>query len=432
MKLISRTILCLAAFAGIAANLCAQEKPTSFRTAIDLALKNSTSSAMGAADLERARQNYKQGRDLFLPQVTVGAGLAYSYGFPLSLEGSAPSLVNVNIQSFLFNQAQRDYIRAAKSDMGAATASNADRRNDVIMETALCYIQLDRLQTSLTSLREQQDLARKFEDIVSQRVQAGLDSPVEATRAKLATARARLHLLDAQASADQLRQRLAQLTGVPSILTSTETIPALPAVVQDGDLAKASANNPAVRVAEETARAKEFRARAEHKQLYPAVDFVSQFSELARYNNYDVFFRHYQAHNVTVGASIRFPIFNFAQRAAAAVADAEAEKARKEAQSVKDQVSADTLKLQRSVEQLSAVRDVTKLEYELAQAEIDAAQARIASGAATLKDEQTARIAEHERYTVFLDSALQLERAQIQLLRQTGDLEAWALGATSK
>jgi outer membrane protein TolC len=368
---------------------------------------------------------------VFLPQAVMGSGLGASYGFPLSLEGAAPSIFNVNFQGALINAADKSYIKAAKSDVEVTAAQNTDRRNDVIMETALDYVQLDLLESSLSIQREQQQNARKFHDIVTQRVQAGLDSQLDATRAKLLSARTRLDIAQTQSAADQLRLRLSQLTGLPaaSIVTSTESIPQMPAVAQDQDLpAEALKNNPAVKVADAAAMAKEFRAQAEHKQLYPAVDFVGQYAVLARFNNYDEFFQKFQRHNITAGVAIRFPFFNPVQRATADVAKADAVKSRKEAQSVKEQVSADTLKLQRSVEQLAAAQEVAQLEHQLAQADIDATHAKIESGAASMKDEENARVVEHERYTAYLNSNFELDRAQIQLMRQVGALESWAMG----
>jgi hypothetical protein len=84
--------------------------------------------------------------------------------------------------------------------------------------------------------------------------------------------------------------------------------------------------------------------------------------------------------------------------------------------------------MQRSVQELSAARDVAMLEHQLAQADIEAAQAKVESGTASIKDEQNARVAEHQRYAVYLGSTFDLDKAQIQLLRQTGQLETWALG----
>ena len=350
----------------------------------------------------------------------------------MSLEGAAPSIFNVNTQSFLFNPAQRQFIKAAKGEVSTTAAQTADRRSDVMMETAIAYIQLDLLQSSLNVQKEQQEFAAKFEDIVGQRVQAGLDASVELTRAKLTSARTRMQVADIQSAVDQLRLRLSQLTGLPvsAIQTSTETIPKLPEVTQDADLAaQAVQKNPAVQIAEQAASAKAFRAKGEARQLYPALDLVAQYAVLARYNNYDEFFRKFQRHNVTVGAVIRFPFLNPPQRE---VAKADALKAQKEAQNVKDQVSSETLRLQRSVQQLSAAQEVSRLEHQLAQADIETTHEKIQAGQASLKDEQNARITEHQHYSAFLNSSFELDKAQVQLLRQIGELEGWALGPAKR
>ncbi|HET9364074.1 MAG TPA: TolC family protein [Candidatus Angelobacter sp.] len=436
MKLCARLIVVATWIVALPAILFAQdstasqEKPLTFHAAIELALKNSTTTGVIQADMSRARAAVTQTRDVFLPQTVLGSGLGASYGFPLSLEGAAPSIFNVNFQGALWNPAQRSFIKAARSDVAATAAQNADKRNELIMETAVDYIQLDLLDSSLTIQHEQEQAAAKFQDIVNQRVEAGLDSQVETARAKLVGARTRLDIAQTQSASDQLRLRLSQLTGLPlsAIHTLTESIPEMPAVSQDQDLTSAVNNNPAVKAAEAAADAKALRARAEHQQLYPSVDYVGQYAVLARFNNYDQFFQKFQRHNVTAGVAIRFPLFNPVQHAAAKVADAEATKSRKEAQGVKEQVSTETLKLQRSVQQLVAARDVAQLEHQLSQADIEAAHAKIESGAASIKDEENARVAEHERYTAYLNSNFELDRAQIQLLRQTGQLEGWALG----
>src|SRR5215467_10020390 len=178
-----------------AAGLLAQDnQPLPFRTAIELALRNSAANAAALADVQRAQATVAQAKDFYIPQVVVGSGLGYSHGFPLTLEGAAPSIFNVNVQGGLFNLAQRENIRAAKSDMELAQAQAADRRNEVIMETALDYMQLDILDSSLSVQREQQEAANKLQDVVRQRVDAGLDSQVELTRAKLVVARTRLDI----------------------------------------------------------------------------------------------------------------------------------------------------------------------------------------------------------------------------------------------
>src|SRR6201993_3496480 len=65
---------------------------------VELALSHSTGAAMVAADEQRASATYRELRNNYIPQVATGAGLGFSYGFPLALEGSAPGLFNITTQ----------------------------------------------------------------------------------------------------------------------------------------------------------------------------------------------------------------------------------------------------------------------------------------------------------------------------------------------
>jgi len=423
------TLLCSAVLVPAAH---AQELP--FRHAIELALQHSGTMAIANAAQLQAHEGLQEARDLFLPQLTVGSGLAWTYGFPLSIEGSAPSIVNVNSQSMVFNAAQHEFIQAAKQSWLASTFSTKDRRNAVLLETAETYAELDMLQSTLHILAQQQAAAQKAEQIVSDRVHEGVDSEVELTRAKLTAAKVAVNIAQSQGSADLLRARLAQLTGLPadSIRTLTESIPKLPEVNQDSDLASlAVQSSPAVKQASEEAESKRFRAKGEHKMSYPAVDFVAQYGLFSKANNFQDFFVRFQRNNATVGAAIRFPIFNLSGKAHAEAADAEALAARKQAEAVKDDIANQTLKLQRSVRQLAAGKEVARLEHELAQADLESAQAQIQAGRASLKDAEAAQVKEQESYIAYLQASLALDKAQMELLRATNDLQQWALPGSS-
>ena len=108
---------------------------------------------------------------------------------------------------------------------------------------------------------------------------------------------------------------------------------------------------------------------------------------------------------------------------------AEAQRARKDADAAKEQVSTETLKMQRTVAQLSAARDVARLEYQLSQNNTQAVQAKVDAGQANLRDQQQAQLDENDKYSTLLDTIYELDKAQMQLLKQTGDLETWALSA---
>jgi outer membrane protein len=404
-------------------------EPLPLRRAVELALSHSTTAGVASADQQRAFASYREVRNQYLPQFIVGSGLGKSWGFPLSLEGSAPAIVNLNSQSALINPALRDFVRAAKTEAEAASIRTKDQRNQVIQDTVLSYAELSKWEALLQHLGQEQEHALKMEQIVDERIQEGVDKPLARNQSKLVTARVRLRMTEAQGAIDVLRNRLSNLTGLPasSIETVPDSIPALPEVKQEDDLpGRAATSNPAVQAAETRATAQTYRARGEHRAMWPSVDFAAQYAMLSRYNNYDLFFKTFQRNNATLGVAIRFPFLSPSQRARAQSADAEALRARKEAEGAKNQVSEETLKLQRSVEQLAAAQQVAELESQVAQSNLEAVQVRVDAGTATLHDAEDARNQADERFNALHDANFELERARITLLRATGELEAWA------
>ena len=123
--------------------------------------------------------------------------------------------------------------------------------------------------------------------------------------------------------------------------------------------------------------------------------------------------------------AIRFPFLNPAQHAHAQAADAEAVKAKSDAIAARNQVSEETLRLQRSVEQLSAAQQVAELESQLAQTNLESLQIRLNSGSGAFADVADAQQQVNERYLSLQDMKFELEKSRIMLLRATGELENW-------
>ncbi len=407
---------------------CAAQSLTWQRT-LELALAHSTGSAIANADVQRTFASYREMRNGYLPQLMVGSGLGYSYGFPLSLEGAAPSLVSVVAQSTIFNPAQRQFMHAARTDWQASQSQSKDQRNAVIQDAALTYAELAKWEAQLTRLEADEAQAKQMESAVSLRVQQGIDSAVELNKAKLTAARVRLHIAEARGSTDLLRRHLAELTGLPvlSIQIAPESMPALPPAPPGEDVvSKAVASSPAIKFSQQHAVAEALRASAEHRALLPSFDFAMQYARLSTYNNYDQYFLRYQPNNVTVGMAFRLPIFNAAQRARAQAADAEALKAKKQAEAARNQVEDETLKAQRAAEQADAAREVAQLEYQLAQSSLEAAQARSETQTGTMHELADARTQASEKYLAYQDAEFEYQRARLNLLRATGNLEQWA------
>lgn len=412
-------------FAGIA-----PAEPLPLERAIRLALSHGTATAIAEADVQHALASYRELRNAVIPQLLVGSGLGYSYGFPLTIEGSAPSLVNAVAQSSVFSLAQHQYLGAAKADIHASEFKSKDQHDAVIQDVAISYAELVKWEARLGRLQQSETQAQQLEQAVAARVQEGVDSTTDLNKAKLVAARVRLHRAEARGSADVLRRHLADLTGLPvtAIEPVPESIPALPPVAAEEDSpSKAVAASFTVKIADQHALAEAMRATAEHRAVYPTLDFSAQYARLATFNNYQDFYTTFRPDNATIGVAIRIPLFNASQRARAQEADFVALSAKKQAEAARNQVSEETLRLERAAEQLEAAREVARLEYELAESSRQAAETRIQAQTGTYHELADAQVQANERYLLYQDADFEYQRVRMNLLRATGDLEKWAL-----
>jgi len=193
----------------------AQAEPLSLERAIRLALAHSTTSAIADADVQHAFASYRELRNNYIPQLYVGSGLGWSYGFPLTIEGAAPALANAVAQSSVFNPAQKQFLGAAKTDWHISELQDKDQRNVVIQDVALTYAELVKWEARLARLRQDESQAQQMEQAVAGRVQEGVDSAVDLNKAKLIAARVRLHRAEARGSADVTINFFPSAVGAP-------------------------------------------------------------------------------------------------------------------------------------------------------------------------------------------------------------------------
>ena len=201
-------------------------EPLPLKRVVELAISHSTVTGATAADEQRAFASYHEARNQYLPTLVVGSGLGATWGYPLSLEGSAPSIVNVTAQSAVLNPSVRDFVRAARQEWTASSLQAKDARSQVVQDAVLSYAELSKWEGLLNHLQQQQEQDERMEQIVEERIRAGVDNLLARSKAQLATARMRLHLAQAHGAIDVLRDHLSKLTGLPapSIETAAESI----------------------------------------------------------------------------------------------------------------------------------------------------------------------------------------------------------------
>src|SRR5215472_12364278 len=136
-----RTLFCSLLLSSI---LYAEEHPMTLRQAVETALKQNPDLALARLDEEKARQAVRVARDPFVPRVVIGSGLAYSNGFPMSIEGAAPSVVQANASQFLFNRPQSYAVAQARENIRGARLGEQAKREEVAYRVASLYLDAER------------------------------------------------------------------------------------------------------------------------------------------------------------------------------------------------------------------------------------------------------------------------------------------------
>ena len=232
-------------------------------------------------DQEKAHQSVRKARAPFSPQLTLGSGLAYTSGIPQSVEGSTPSIVRAVGRQFLYNRSQSNRVKEARELETAAGHSAAGKRNEVAFRVASTYLDFESAWRRTKLLADQAENLRRIEGVIAARVGEGRQLPLELTRARLETARARQQLEAGKAQVKLLEATLkhelnlpqdASLEPQPSGLVSTLPLPLNETEAQG----QAVASNPELKRIEASLRAKGFSLRAEKGALVPRIDLVAE------------------------------------------------------------------------------------------------------------------------------------------------------------
>jgi len=417
----------------------------SLSTAVDLALRGNPRVQGAEADVAKARAQLAEAHDAYVPSINAGAAVGESYGY----SPYPPTLFTVSGGSLVFSASQFYYIRAARVGLDAAELALDDMREAVAEDTALAVAALDHDQQREAAVRQQSDFATTLVSIVESRVEAGKDTAIELTQARLTAAELRLASLRASDETAVDREHLARLIGLPAAALSVDTgFPASPVPLDATlDTSVHGYANSAVASAFDNAKAKQQQAWGDARfRFRPQINFFAQYNYYATFSDsFAQLQKIYQANTgqTTLSASegafgvqITWPIMDRARSAKARESAADAAHALHDAQNAQITALDGQSRLRRSVTELQSQAEVAGLRQQLAQQQLDALQQQLKSGnpngpQMTPSDEQNARISEREKYLGVVDAGYQLRQAEIHLLRQTGQLIPWLKSATS-
>jgi outer membrane protein TolC len=400
------------------------ERRLTMREAVALALQNSRDLALARVQYTVAMNEAGVDRSAFRPNLYTGSGAAYTNGFP-SIGGSPPAVFQMNYNQAFFDPVLKARQQAAEEHAKSMKLEIDRTRDDVIVRTAVAYLELAEARHSLDLLRKEQVSSEKILGVTRERVEANQELSIEVTRSELTAARVQERIIKLEGRDEALTQQIRNLTGVAdtqSIEVDTQA-PSFATDLQEAELSNlAIQSDRGIQEAENDRIARQDILRGARRSYWPTVDLVGQYSLLSTINNYREFYSGFQRNNVTVGVQITIPLFSAKTRANVALAKSELQLSELTLGNKRQEARQDVLQKQRDVRELEATYQVARLDLKLAQETVQLTQAKFDEGRATLRDIEQVRLDENDKFVAFLDVDFARQRGQLTLLRATGQL----------
>jgi outer membrane protein TolC len=424
-----RRLLLLAALAGFETVACAETYTLTLKQAIGRALTQNPEVVMARLEELRSGLAVKVAAIPFSPRIGMGSGAAYSNGFPLSIEGSAPAAFDVRANQYLFNRPQTYLVAQAKENARGAGIASDERRDDVVFRTAALFIDVDRAGRLTEAAQKQVDSLRQVLDSVSARVDLGRELPVAKDEANVNLLRARQRLMGLESDREYAERNLAVVLGYTAgdaVRPATdERVPPSVPETEETALRTALEGNKELRRLESNYQAKALEIKGYKAQRLPRVDLVAQYALLTKYSHYDEYYRKFQRHNGQIGASFQIPILA-GPGISAQVAQGESEEQhiRAEIRAARNRITLDVHQSYQEIAKANLASQVAKAEVDLAHSQLSVLLAQMNEGRASLRQVEEARFNEDEKWIAFYDAQFNSEKARLNVLRQTGELTA--------
>lgn len=420
-----RTVLLLLAALSC---VCAETRTMTLREAIATGLRQNPDLVIARYDQAKAKAAVQVAQDPFQPKLVGGSGAAWTNGYPASINGQPPSIFAAQTQMSLFNRPLSYRLAQARENARGAEIDLTRQQQEAAYRTATLW--LDALQSAQSAeiAAQQIERVRALRDNAKALHEEGKALLVDVKQTALDVAKAEQRSASLLADQEAAETALAVVLGFDAEdrvrAAREDRITAEVADPVETAIESAIRNSLEIRLLESRIQAKGLEVREYKSSRLPSVDLVAQYNLLAQYNFQD-FFRRFQRHNGQLGASITIPLLvGSAARGYMGQAEAELAKLHAQVNQTRGQIAMNTRKDYQQVSKAESARTVARLDLDLAREKLSVLLALYDEGRTARKDVEQARIQESEKWIAYYEAQHNLERAKLNVLRQTGTLVA--------
>jgi len=412
----------------LAALLCAAEtRSLTLQQALDLALQQNPDLVIARLDQQKARDQVSINKDPFSPKVYAGSGAAWTYGFPTSIDGSAPSIVQARTQMALFDRPQSYLVAEANEMLRGAGISVEQREAEVIYRVTSLFIDAESAARGLDAAKQEQANLARAQQLIQARASEGQELAHDSKKANVAVLESAHRVATLEKDARATERSLAEVLGLAPgdrVHAAEERFPAMQAPLsQEEAIASAFSSSPEIKKLESDLQAKTLEIKSYRANRLPKVDLVAQYALFAKFNNYTQYFQRFSYNNAELGASFSIPLIT-GRSAKAYASSAEADTAKIRAQiaqtraRIQDDIenAFDDLKVAEdgralALEDLTVTRESTTLDL-----------ARQNEGQVLPAQVEQDRAEEQGKWRAYYDAEAAVARARLNVLRVTGSL----------
>jgi outer membrane protein len=422
----TRKIVVLFCLAAVSAT--AEVHSLTLPQALDIASRQNPDVALARLDQQRAEEGIKVARDPFVPKVYGGSGLAYTYGYPNSINGNAPSLFEARTEMSIYNRPQSYQLAAARETARGSQLGAQAKADEVAYQAADLFLSASEAARERHTISEQVPSLQQVVQAMNAGVNEGSDLPIELKRARVNLAVFQQRLESTSLDQDYYEMMLAVALGYPASdrVKPVDTDVSLPGAPDSEDQATDMAlrNNRELRQMQSNVLAKQLELRSYKSSRLPQVSLVAQYALFARYN-YINYFQKFQRNNFQIGAAVTIPLLiGSASQGLAEQALTDMQKIRIQMDQVRNRIITETRRSYQQWKKAESFRDLVRMQLDLAREQMTVYLAQNAEGRIPLRSVEQARLEESDRWIDFYLAETQVKRTQLAILREMGTLVA--------
>ncbi|HMF75945.1 MAG TPA: TolC family protein [Bryobacteraceae bacterium] len=423
------------AFITLSAIASAEVRQLTLQQTLEIAARQNPDVTLARLDEQRAGQGVKVAIDPFRPKIYGGSGLAETYGYPNSIDGSAPSLFQLKTDMALYDRPKRLRVASAREGARGSQFAAQAKADEVAYQAADLFLTASRTTHQRETISGQLPSLQRVVESMSAAVNEGSELPLELSRARVNLAISEERLSSAKLDQDYYEMMLAVLLGYPAsdrvqpVDSDLSQTPTPPSEEEAADMALR--NNRDLKQMQSNVLAKELDVRSYKSEKYPKVNLVAQYALFAKYN-YVNYFQKFQRNNFQIGASITIPLVTGSAAAGLALQTyTDMQKIRVQMDQVRNRIITDTRRSYEVWEKAENIRNLSRMQLDLARQELTVLLAQNSEGRVLLSKVEQARLDEGDRWLALYDAETQVTRAKLAILRQMGTLLAVIRGGAS-